>query len=326
MAALPDDLADDLHALGLRGAAAARPLVGGRGGRTWRIDTDQGAFVLHRRRGPGHDATRLRREERSTALAHAALVGPACVARDDERGLLLTRWLPGRACTQERLADPVVLEQLATTLRNLHAAALPRHRVRPAADARRYLDGALRKDDPLTGALRATAEPLRWLGDLLDGSVPHDALVHGDLVPGNVILHRGGARLVDYEYAGRGDPAFDLGNLIASAALDRASARRLLNAYVDDDAESRRRWALRAEAWARVAQGGWVAWVVLGDDLGPHAGHWRRWATTAAADLVATQRRGGLRALAARLDGEEPRVAQASSGPARGSVGATHSR
>jgi thiamine kinase-like enzyme len=163
------------------------------------------------------------------------------------------------------------------------------------------------------------------LADRLESSGTHDVLVHGDLVPGNVILHRDGASFVDFEYAGRGDPAYDLGNLIASASLDRRSAKRLVRGYCqDDDRQDRPRWELRAESWSRVAQGGWVAWVVLGRDLGPRAAYWRRWAAAAAADLVAAQRRGSLAALVDRLDDNGAaagaRVAGPGATPRRSSV------
>lgn len=304
---LPDALRDDLALLGLAEPTAARPLAGGRGGRTWRVDAKAGSFVLHRRTARGSESTAakaVRRERRCTDLAHAAGVGAQVVAADEERGLLLIRWIPGRALTGPRLLEPQTLDGVATALRMLHAGALPRHRVRPADDRRRYLKAARASTDPLVGVLVGTEAALDELVEALLATVPHDVLVHGDVVPGNVIVDAHRTHLVDFEYAGRGDAAFDLGNLVASASFDRAAARRLVRAYCGDDPlDQRQRLDTRTKAWARVAQGAWIAWVVLGHDLGPQAAVWRRWANAAAADLVAAQRRGELRTLAHRLDG-----------------------
>jgi thiamine kinase-like enzyme len=302
MPELPDELLHDLSVLGLNGVTAARPLVGGRGGRTWRIDADHGSFVLHRRTPSQGRSSALLREQRSTALANAAGVGPQPVAHDEARGLLLTRWIPGRACSQARLSEPAVLIDVAHALRELHSATLPRHKVRPAQARRAYLDRATSSDDELVPVLQATRSVLDQLGDRLEASVPHLALVHGDVVPGNVILRSAGAALVDFEYAGRGDPAFDLGNLVASSLLDAAALRRLVRAYVDEGHGDRARWELRTKAWSRIAQGGWIAWVVAGEELGPHAAHWRRWARAAAADLAGAHRRGALSGLVRDLD------------------------
>lgn len=247
-------------------------------------------------------ATALRRERRCTDLAYAAGVGAQVVAADESRGLLLTRWIPGRSLSGARLLEPAVLDAVALTLRTLHAGALPRHRVRPGDDRRRYLQVARTKPDPLVGVLAGTEPALDALVEALGRTVPHDVLVHGDVVPGNVVVDAHRTHLVDFEYAGRGDAAFDLGNLAASAAFDRAATRRLVRAYsADDPLEQRRRLDARTRAWARVAQGAWIAWVVIGDDVGTQSPAWRRWANAAAADLIAAQRRGELRTLAQRL-------------------------
>jgi thiamine kinase-like enzyme len=302
---IPAALRDDLAVLGLVEPAAARPLTGGRGGRTWRVDAKAGSFVLHRRTaraGEASVAKALRREQRCTDLAHAAGVGAQVVAADEARGLLLTRWIPGRALTGARLLEPQSLDGVAAALRTLHAGALPRHRVRPADDRRRYLKAARSSADPLVGVLVGTEQALDELVDALLATIPHDVLLHGDVVPGNVIVDAHRTHLVDFEYAGRGDAAFDLGNLVASASFDRAAARRLVRAYcADDPLDQRKRLDTRTKAWARVAQGAWIAWVVLGHELGPQAPAWRRWAQTTAADLVAAQRRGELRSLTHRL-------------------------
>jgi thiamine kinase-like enzyme len=301
---LGDDLRADLGALGLTGVESATPLRGGRGGRTWQIRASHGAYVLHRR-AIDDGAGRVRREQRCTALAHGVGVGPQPVARDDERGLLLTRWIPGRAMTTTGVHHAESLDRIAEALRQLHTAPLPRHRVRPTRDRARYVSRLLARRDvgePWAEVIAATNNELTALAEHLDASVPHEVLVHGDVVPGNVILSRQRTSLVDFEYAGRGDPAFDLGNAAASAGLDADATDHLVTSYLSRaSAQERRMWQRRVRAWSRVAQGGWIAWVAASDDLGPQTTRWRRWADAAADDLQRAHRSGAITKLLHQL-------------------------
>jgi 5-methylthioribose kinase len=55
---------------------------------------------------------------------------------------------------------------------------------------------------------------------------PRGALVHGDVQAGNILLPEGGVKLLDAEIAHVGDPAFDLGMLLAHRLLPAAAAGR----------------------------------------------------------------------------------------------------
>jgi 5-methylthioribose kinase len=59
---------------------------------------------------------------------------------------------------------------------------------------------------------------------------PEGALVHGDVQAGNILLPRGGVKLLDAEIAHVGDPAFDIGMLLAHALLPAAAAGRAASA------------------------------------------------------------------------------------------------
>jgi aminoglycoside phosphotransferase (APT) family kinase protein len=53
---------------------------------------------------------------------------------------------------------------------------------------------------------------------------PRGALLHGDVQGGNVLLPPGGPKLLDAEIAHVGDPAFDLGTLVAHLVLPGVAA------------------------------------------------------------------------------------------------------
>ena len=67
------------------------------------------------------------------------------------------------------------------------------------------------KDSALTA--RADEAYARYLGAA-------DVLVHGDVQAGNVLLAPSGPKLLDAEIAHRGDPAFDLGTLVAHLCVN----------------------------------------------------------------------------------------------------------
>jgi 5-methylthioribose kinase len=82
----------------------------------------------------------------------------------------------------------------------------------------------LRENDfPLPPALRAEADRLRGDAALVGTAdrlharylEPRGALVHGDVQAGNVLLTEAGPKLLDAEIAHVGDPAFDVGVLVA---------------------------------------------------------------------------------------------------------------
>ena len=122
------------------------------------------------------------------------------------------------------------------------------HGVTDASLENRFRNGAMRalhgdhifalpfrpNEFPLSPRLRERAERL-WqdpeLVRIADEAYaryrgPGRALVHADVQPSNVILYGGRARLLDAEIAHVGDPAFDLGTLLAHALLSAEARAR----------------------------------------------------------------------------------------------------
>jgi thiamine kinase-like enzyme len=293
--------ADELVGLGLAPVLGARPLTGGRGGRTWRLDTDDGAFVLHRRRraSGAPDVSGVAREARVTAATHAVGAGPEVIAVDAPRGLLVTRWLPGHALTARDLVVPERVDAVGALLRRLHGARVRARRLDPVATRRRYLDALVARGLTLApGAARA--EPaVDLIAQALGRIDVRDVLVHGDLVAANLIAGRGAVHAVDLEYAGRADPAYDLGNLVATGRFTAAGVQRLVAAYAGERDDA---LVARVHGWSVVARHAWIAWATLGEGLGPQAAQWRSWSARASAAMGQAQRRGSLDTVARDLD------------------------
>jgi thiamine kinase-like enzyme len=93
---------------------------------------------------------------------------------------------------------------------------------------------------------------------------PHDPRpCHNDLLPGNIIRADKGGRIVivDWEYAGMGDPRFDLGNLSVNNDFDEQDDERLLSAYHGAPPADSARAALKLMRILSDAREG--AWGVL---------------------------------------------------------------
>jgi len=317
---MPDDalideaVVDDAVHLGLKASrvVGTRALTGGRGGRTWRIDMATDRFVLHRR-GVAN-ASQVSAEALATSAAAVVGVGPDVVAVDAGAGLLLTRWIPGRAASAPHLASDQ-LEPVVLALRRLHEV------MRVEGDA---IADVLPAVDPLSTRteylerVRLTAEVPPWAIRVLaatpaidqlehalrDASdVSRHVLIHGDPVPGNVIVAADGVHLVDFEYAGSGDPWYELGHLAASVHLSVRAMDRVTSVYEGSNAHAPDREKNLVEAWSYVAAQAWVAWAVLGADAGARSPRWQRWAGRATERLLVALESGRIEILAAQLRG-----------------------
>ncbi|MCY4166398.1 MAG: phosphotransferase family protein [Gammaproteobacteria bacterium] len=153
-------------------------------------------------------------------------LGPEPVFVDPRRGVLVTRWLPGRALAPAGLRNPQLLRHLGAMLRRLHETARPPSGIAPldlAHSADRYAllagnAGARRLARAARRSLKAAA-----------GRRREPALCHNDLVAQNIL--RGPAlRLIDWEFASPGDPLFDLAVVLGHHDLGNGHARTLLAA------------------------------------------------------------------------------------------------
>ncbi len=143
----------------------------------------------------------------------------------------------------EGRAVPATLERLGAFLADIHAATradAESLRSRFANDEMRALHGEHiftlpyeRNDFPIEPRLRALADDVlarpglrTRIADLRECYYGKgEALVHGDVQAGNVLVSASRPRLIDAEISHVGDPAFDLGQAFAHIHLHRAHAR-----------------------------------------------------------------------------------------------------
>jgi thiamine kinase-like enzyme len=154
-----------------------------------------------------------------------------------------------------------MLERVAGTIRAFHGAGVIRGGFSVFEDQRRYT--AIARAEALAlptdiDDLNAVAERIE--ADFAAAAIP-DRLCHNDLQLPNFIIQPDRLQVLDWEFAGMGNPYFDLGATGVNADLDRDGVRRLAGAYFADDAPAHEARvelmmfmsALREATWAVVS-------------------------------------------------------------------------
>jgi len=205
------------------GIESVEPLGGGITNHNFKIRAGGDTFVL---RIGGKDTELLgidRGVEHAAALAAAALgIGPDVVAFVEPEGYLVTRFVEGEV-------GRVTAADAAPLLRRFHEGPPIRGRfdafrvVEAYAHAARELGITL---PPGFGDAKATADRIERRRGTYE---PRPC--HNDLLAANFIHDGDRLWIVDWEYAGMGDPAFDLANFAVNNELDEAADEALLHAY-----------------------------------------------------------------------------------------------
>jgi thiamine kinase-like enzyme len=245
-------------------AVRAEVLEGGITNRNFRVEVAGESFVL---RLAGRDTELLgidrEAERRAAEAAAAAGVAPEVYAYLPEHGALITRFVDAEPLPAADLERPDVMASVVDAVKAIHAMApipstFDAFRVvrdyRSTAEARGVriplaYERALAAADRIAGAFAASPATVRPC--------------HNDLLNENFLVRDGKVVIVDYEYAGMGDPFFDLGNLSVNNGISEDAQETLLKHYVGRPTNpARARLALmrimsdfREAMWGVVQQG-----------------------------------------------------------------------
>jgi thiamine kinase-like enzyme len=219
------------------------PLEGGITNRNFRVTLGDGEYVV---RQPGKDTQLLgidRNAERlASELAASLGIAPAVAAVLED--CLVTRFLTCSALGPREIADGV--EEVALALRSFHdsPARLPASFCVPELLGR-YAEEVERRGGALPAIYAELLAVAARVAAVLGLGRPRPC--HNDLLAGNILRARDGGHImiVDWEYAGMGDPRFDLGNLSVNNDFDEADDERLLLAYYGEAPGDARRAALK---------------------------------------------------------------------------------
>jgi len=191
--------------------------------------------------------------------AASAGIAPALIWADPRAGLLLTEYVQGAVLAEADLRDQAIVARLAALIDRMRCIPTNLQPVSLAAIARRYAK-AVATNEAAKLATEVAQLDAKWCAD--DSRF---VLCHNDLVSGNIIRTVGDElMLIDWEYAGLGDPAFDLAVLLRHLRLVAEQRQALLNSFIGQVDEA------RLAGCARLYDCMLVLWLIL-VSAGPEA-------------------------------------------------------
>ncbi|HEY2951074.1 MAG TPA: aminoglycoside phosphotransferase family protein [Verrucomicrobiae bacterium] len=159
----------------------------------------------------------LRELAASDCCARGDMVIPSVLAHHAPLRLLLLTYEPGQSVTSALGPhNPPVLLAIGRALAALHSTPVTLDGITSAADV---LGDVRPRIAELCARFPGETDSLRQLQTQLERQAPRDPLapsfVHGDLGPAQLIWQAGRIVVLDFDQCRRGDPASDLGNLLA---------------------------------------------------------------------------------------------------------------
>ncbi len=203
-------------------------LIGGPVNETYRLFCDSGSLIL-RRDTPLAAVLGLDRHTEIDVLTVVADngLGPVVIWADPDAGLLLTEYQEGHSWGEADLQKKTNLERIGKLLQRLHKVSIDTEPVNLSRYACRYAQ-QLATDEADRIAREAGKLADKWCAEN-----SRRVLCHNDPVAGNIIDTEENDRLtlIDWEYAGLGEPYFDLAVFIRHHVLSAADTSVFLDAY-----------------------------------------------------------------------------------------------
>jgi thiamine kinase-like enzyme len=224
-----------------------RPLEGGITNRNFLVHFGGDDYVV---RLPGKDTNLLGIDREAECLATKQAselgIGPKVAAMFEDPSCLVTCFVEGRVLSSEELREKGTLAEVAYGLRAFHESGLELPTDFQVYDVvREYAEVARSRGGELPAAFDETLERAREIVAAVRDHPEHRTSPnHNDLLAANFIQASDKVVIVDWEYAGMGDPFFDLGNFAVNNELDEPGGDRLLEAYFREPATPRRQAAL----------------------------------------------------------------------------------
>ena len=220
-----------------RGELSFTALSGGITNRNFLVTgaPDGSKFVLRLAGNDTHLLGISREVEHAATVAAAGVgVGPEVIAFVRPEGYLVTRFIEGRPIPEDEMRTPDRLRAVGDTLRRIHdGPAIPGLFV-PFRIVEAYRALALSRAVRIPPEYELAQAIARRI-ELACLTAPVELRpCHNDLLNANFIDDGSRIRIVDWEYAGMGDPFFDLGNFSINHELEPGADAALLEAYAGD--------------------------------------------------------------------------------------------
>jgi thiamine kinase-like enzyme len=214
-------------------ATAVIPIEAGITNRNYRVDVDDEETFVLRLAGTDTELLGIDRaaEVEAGRVAAEAGVGPEVFAFEPDLGCIVTRFVGGSAIHEDELGIEAVMRSVVASIRAIHesrliGATFPVFRI-----VERYRDIAAARGVRVPDDYEAAHAVVGRIEEAFSAAPAPLTTCHNDLLNANFLLEGEHTWIVDYEYAGMGDPFFDLGNLSINNGLDDGAQALLLRTY-----------------------------------------------------------------------------------------------
>jgi thiamine kinase-like enzyme len=240
---------------------SVRSLTNGLTNANYRVDVAGRSFVV---RIPGA-STELLAIDRANELHNARIaagigIGPTVLHHFPESGATVVEFLHGRPMTNASLGESGMPSRIGATLRVLHGGPPFLRDFDMLGLAEGYRAVTERRGFPVPAGYRARRPTVQRIGGVLAVRRFPAVPCHNDLLADNYIEQDGRLRLVDWEYSGNGDPAFDLGNTCRELDYDEGRVQELCQAYFGGAPAP---LVARVRLHMIVSDVGWTLWAAI---------------------------------------------------------------
>jgi thiamine kinase-like enzyme len=259
-------LLDQVPVLG--GPRTVVDLPGGLTNRNLRVTTGTGDYVVRLSQsdagllGIDRDA-----EHANTRAAAEAGVGAQVVDYRPDLGMLVITFLPGVALTNETIRQPGVIPRAADAIQRLQAGPRFVNDFDMFSRQAGYLALVRENGFPLPDRYDSFAPQWDAVRRALTADPPDTVPCNNDLLAGNYIDDGERVWLIDYEYSGNNDPAFELGNTATECDLTREQVDELVAVWAGGEPD--RALRARVELQSLCSEYGWALWGFIQSATSP---------------------------------------------------------
>jgi thiamine kinase-like enzyme len=170
-------------------------------------------------------------EHAATVAAAGVGVGPEVTAFIRPEGYLVTRFIEGSPVSETAVHEPATLRRVADSLRRIHDGPPIPGLFIPFRIVEAYRALAAARGVPIPPEYDLAMATARRIELALLSNPLELRPCHNDLLNANFIDDGARIRIVDWEYAGMGDPFFDLGNFSINHELTGDEDAEVLRGY-----------------------------------------------------------------------------------------------
>ncbi|MGW4340334.1 phosphotransferase [Rhodococcus koreensis] len=207
-------------------------LSGGANNRNFIVRSGDAKYAL-RVANSLNDRMAVDRASAFRAQQDAAAVGvaPEVKARKSPAGHMLSQFVAGTALSVDTIHNSAALAAIASAFHRLHIAPARCRNFEPFRDIEMWIGFARADNVDVPPTIDQLLERASHVERVFAGLNLPRVFCHNDTVPQNFLLNGGSVCLVDWDYAGMGYAAFELGSFSCTADLEPTETAEFLRAY-----------------------------------------------------------------------------------------------